>query len=106
MWFICFFFSSRRRHTRCALVTGLQTCALPIYAIITGGGGGVMEAANKGALQAGGASIGFNIHLPMEQSLNKFTTESYQFEHFFGRKVTMTLDAKIGSASCKDRVCQ
>lgn len=63
------------------------------YAIVTGGGGGVMEAANRGAKQAGGPSIGFNIHLPMEQSLNDFTTESYRFEHFFGRKIAMTLDA-------------
>ncbi len=63
------------------------------YAIVTGGGGGVMQAANHGAMKAGGASIGFNIHLPTEQKLNKYTTESYRFEHFFGRKVAMTLDA-------------
>ena len=63
------------------------------HAIVTGGGHGVMEAANRGAYQAGGVSIGFNIKLPMEQKLNDFTTENYQFEHFFGRKVAMTLDA-------------
>lgn len=62
-------------------------------AIVTGGGGGVMQAANHGAMKAGGASIGFNIHLPQEQSLNQYTTESYRFEHFFARKVAMTLDA-------------
>lgn len=63
------------------------------YSVVTGGGHGVMEAANRGAYDAGGHSIGLNILLPHEQSLNPYTTENFQFEHFFGRKVAMTLDA-------------
>lgn len=63
------------------------------YAIVTGGGYGVMEAANRGAYDAGGDSIGLNILLPNEQALNNYTTASFQFQHFFGRKVAMTLDA-------------
>ena len=63
------------------------------FAIVTGGGYGVMEASNRGAYDAGGDSIGLNILLPHEQSLNNYTTANFQFEHFFGRKVAMTLDA-------------
>lgn len=63
------------------------------YAIVTGGGYGVMEAANHGAYDTGGDSIGLNILLPHEQALNSYTTANFQFQHFFGRKVAMTLDS-------------
>ena len=63
------------------------------YAVITGGGHGVMEAANRGAYEAGGDSIGLNIQLPFEQTLNDYTTANFEFKHFFGRKVSMTLDS-------------
>lgn len=63
------------------------------YAVITGGGHGIMEAANHGAYDAHGRSIGFNITLPHEQSLNNYTTDSLAFTHFAPRKIVMTLFA-------------
>ena len=60
------------------------------YAIVTGGSGGIMEACNMGAHDAGGISIGFNIELPKEQQPNAYTTHSLPFHYFFNRKVTMT----------------
>ena len=59
------------------------------FSIITGGGPGVMEAANKGAMRAGVNSIGLNIILPEQQALNTFTTKTLTFNHFFVRKVML-----------------
>ncbi len=71
------------------------------YAIVSGGGHGIMSAANegadvavqKGARDAGGESIAFNIKLPHEQTLNAYATESYEFQHFAPRKIVMTMYA-------------
>ncbi len=64
-------------------------------AVVTGGGPGVMEAANRGAQEGGGLSIGFNIVLPHEQSLNPYCDLGLTFKHFYARK-TMFVKAAEG----------
>jgi len=65
------------------------------WAVVTGGGPGVMEAANRGAKEGGGLSVGFNIELPHEQHENPYLDIEYTFEHFYARK-TMFVKAAEG----------
>lgn len=65
------------------------------HAVITGGGPGIMEAANHGSYEIGGQSIGFNITLTHEQFPNPYLTRCITFEYFFARKVSLAMAAKV-----------
>src|SRR3546814_4708307 len=98
--YFVFFFSSRRRHTRCALVTGVQTCALPIFLIATLLAGLILIA-------AGLLRFGQMIKYIPHPVVTGFTAgiaviiASSQVKDFLG----LSID-KIGRASCRERVCQ
>ena len=65
------------------------------YTIFSGGGPGIMEAANRGAFEAGGKSIGFTISLPKEQDTNKYLTEQIPFHFFFSRQSSMSYATEV-----------
>lgn len=72
-------------HYEAAVEIGRRLAAAG-HVVITGGGPGIMAAANKGALEAGGTSVGLGIELPMEQGMNEYVTLGFEFRNFFIRK--------------------
>lgn len=86
-------FTPDNPYSQLALRTG-KTLAEAGLAVITGGGGGIMEAANRGAFEAGGRSVGLNIEIPEEQKANKYQNLSLSFRYFFARKTMFTKYAR------------
>jgi uncharacterized protein (TIGR00730 family) len=95
---VCVFGSARVAPDDPMYTAARETCARLAragYAVITGGGPGIMEAANRGCREGGGLSIGCNIDIPHEQKLNDYVELGIAFHHFFARK---TMFVKYGEA--------
>ena len=87
-------FSENDPHAKMAETLAAKIVKELGYAVITGGGPGIMQAANKGATEAGGESLGIMIKLPMEQHTNKYVKEGVEFQYFFTRKTILTFAAE------------
>ena len=100
----CAFFGSARLHEGSAPYELARATAKLFgeagWAVVTGGGPGVMEGANRGCREGGGLSVGFNIELPHEQFVNGYLDRTLTFRHFYARK-TMLVKAAEGFILCE-----